>query len=177
MTRLKRIATLSVTAALVLSGCGGSETDSAGDTTAPTGAASDAQTSTALSGKGPKGSGPAPDAVTIAIRRDIDSFDPHTSLGDSGAQQAFLFLYDSMVHRSADGEILPGIASAWEMSPTKGVFTIRDGLTCADGTPLDAAAVAASFSALGSKRADSASEGSSGRAAWRRSRRTLRPRR
>ena len=150
MTRLKRIATLSVTAALVLSGCGGSETDSAGDTTAPTGAASDAQTSTALSGKGPKGSGPAPDAVTIAIRRDIDSFDPHTSLGDSGAQQAFLFLYDSMVHRSADGEILPGIASAWEMSPTKGVFTIRDGLTCADGTPLDAAAVAASFSALGS---------------------------
>ncbi|MFN8050732.1 MAG: ABC transporter substrate-binding protein [Acidimicrobiales bacterium] len=139
---------LAVALALVAAGC--SSDDAKGSDGSPTTAASGkVDTSNEFTGKGPKGSGPAPASVTVAMRLDVDSFDPHTSLGDSGAQQAFLFLYDAMVHRSLDGKILPGVASKWEVTPTKGVFTIRDGLTCSDGTPLDAMAVAASYEALG----------------------------
>jgi len=146
MTRSHRLAPVLVAAALVLAACGGSDSkDDAGGT--PTTGKVD--TSSDITGQGPKGSGPAPAAVTVAMRLDVDSFDPHTSLGDSGAQQAFLFLYDTMVHRTLDGKILPGVAASWEVTPTKGVFTIRDGLTCSDGTPLDAAAVAASYLAMG----------------------------
>ena len=146
MIRSHRLAAVALAAALVVSACGGSDdTESSSATTAP----GKVDTSSDITGKGPDGSGPAPDAVTVAVRIDVDSFDPHTSLGDSAAQQAFLFLYDTMVHRTLDGEILPGVASEWEVTPTKGVFTIRDGLTCTDGTPLDATAVAASYESLG----------------------------
>lgn len=146
MIRSHRLAAVALAAALVVSACGGSDdTESSSATTAP----GKVDTSSDITGKGPDGSGPAPDAVAVAVRIDVDSFDPHTSLGDSAAQQAFLFLYDTMVHRTLDGEILPGVASEWEVTPTKGVFTIRDGLTCTDGTPLDATAVAASYESLG----------------------------
>lgn len=102
-----------------------------------------------MTGKGPEGSGPAPESVTVALRLDVDSFDPQRSLGDSAAGQTFMFLYDTMVRRTIDGDIVPGAAESWEMTPSSGVFKIRDGLTCSDGTPLDATAIAASFKELG----------------------------
>jgi peptide/nickel transport system substrate-binding protein len=61
-----------------------------------------------------------------------------------------MFVYDTLVRRSLDGRIEPGVATSWELlpegqAPTSAVFTIRDGLTCADGTPLGATEVARSF--------------------------------
>lgn len=102
-----------------------------------------------MTGEGPEGSGPAPESVTLAMRLDVDSFDPHRSLGDSAAGQTFMFLYDTMVRRTIDGDIIPGAAESWDMTPSTGVFKIRDGLVCSDGTPLDATAIAASFQELG----------------------------
>lgn len=102
-----------------------------------------------MTGEGPEGSGPAPESVTLAMRLDVDSFDPHRSLGDSAAGQTFMFLYDTMVRRTIDGDIVPGAAESWDMTPSTGVFKIRDGLVCSDGTPLDATAIAASFQELG----------------------------
>ena len=131
---------------LVATACGGS--DNGKKAGGPSGSGNSDEASK-LSGQGPKGSGPAPESVTVAMRLDVDSFDPHTSLGDSAAGQTFMFVYDTMVHRALDGTILPGVASKWDVTPSKGVFTIRDGLKCSDGTPLDATAVAASYKALG----------------------------
>ncbi len=145
MNRSYRIAALVTTVVLVVAGCGGSD---GGSSEGKTGTDKAGESET-LSGQGPEGSGPAPESVTVAMRLDVDSFDPHTSLGDSAAGQTFTFIYDTMVRRSIDGTILPGVASNWETTPSKGVFTIRDGLTCSDGTPLDANAVANSFKTLG----------------------------
>jgi len=101
-------------------------------------------------GRGVRSSRPAPDAVTILIPKTIDSFDPHTSFSEDGAQQFMLFVYDNMVRRTLDGEFVPAVASSWKLlpegaAPTTAVFTIRDGLTCSDGTPLGAEQVAQSF--------------------------------
>ena len=96
-------------------------------------------------GQGAESSKPAPEAVVIAVPKDTDTFDPQTTLAEDGAQQLMLFLYDTLLRRDLEGKILPGIAASWDVTPTKGVFTIKDALTCSDGTPLDAAAVAASF--------------------------------
>lgn len=144
MRRAPSIAAVLLSIAMLVAACGGessksSDTSSGGKT----------DTSKEATGQGPAGSGPAPASVTVAIRLDVDSFDPITSLGDSAAGQMFTFVYDTMVRRTIDGKIVPGVASSWEMTPSKGVFTIRDGLTCSDGTPLDASVVAASFEALG----------------------------
>ncbi|MCB1256052.1 MAG: ABC transporter substrate-binding protein [Microthrixaceae bacterium] len=141
-----RLVALALAGALIITSCGGSDKS---DSKKPDGTKGDDDTSQ-VSGVGPEGTGPAPESVTVAVRIDVDSFDPERSLGDSAAGQSFLFLYDTMVRRSPDGTILPGIATKWEMpTPSKGVFTIRDGMTCSSGTPLDATAVAASIKALG----------------------------
>ncbi len=145
MPRPTRLVALLLCFSLLAVSCGGDDsakTPSGSNGTSGT-------TSKEITGVGPKGSGAAPAAVTIAIRLDIDSFDPTTSLGDFGSQQAFLFLYDTMVRRDLDGKIVPNAATSWEVTPSKGVFHIRDGLTCADGTPLDAIAVAKSYHRFG----------------------------
>lgn len=55
---------------------------------------------------------------------------------------------DNLVARGKGGEILPWLASNWTLSDDKTVYTfeLRPGVTFHDGTPLDAAAVAANFS-------------------------------
>ncbi|MBV9577209.1 MAG: ABC transporter substrate-binding protein [Chloroflexi bacterium] len=53
-------------------------------------------------------------------------------------------MYDRLVGVTTDGKTLvPYVASSWTInSPTSVTFTIRQGITCSDGTPFDAAAVA-----------------------------------
>jgi peptide/nickel transport system substrate-binding protein len=127
---------------LVLAACGGDGGDEKGQ--------SGTRRAEEATGKGPESSKPAPAAVTVLIRKSIDSFDPHRTLGEDGAQQFMLFLYDTMVRRTLDGGIEPGVATSWKLlpegqAPTSAVFTIREGLKCADGTPLGATEVARSF--------------------------------
>lgn len=139
-------AALVATGALFLAACGG---DDGGDK----GASSESTTvgggaDKGPTGIGPEGTGPAPEKVTLAIRLDIDKFDPHTTLSDFGAQQMMPFLYDTMLRRDlATNKVIPDVAEKWEIDPTftKGTFTIRDGITCSDGTPLTATAVKNSF--------------------------------
>ncbi len=101
-------------------------------------------------GRGVQSSKPAPEAVTILIPKTIDSFDPHTSFSEDGAQQFMLFVYDNLVRRTLDGEFVPGVASEWTLlpegqAPTTAVFKIREGLTCSDGSPLGPEEVRLSF--------------------------------
>lgn len=148
MVRSRSLLAIIISTTLLLSACGGSSNKD-GDKAGGDDKDKTDQESMEMTGEGPKGSGPAPESVTLAIRLDVDSFDPYRSLGDSAAGQSFMFVYDTLVRRTIDGEIIPGAAEKWDMTPSKGVFTIREGLTCSDGTPLDATAIAASLKELG----------------------------
>jgi peptide/nickel transport system substrate-binding protein len=56
-------------------------------------------------------------------------------------------MYDRLVGTTPDGKsFVPYVATAWKVnSPTSVTFTIRKGITCSDGTPLNASAVANHF--------------------------------
>ncbi|MBF6170997.1 ABC transporter substrate-binding protein [Nocardia blacklockiae] len=58
---------------------------------------------------------------------------------------------DSLTDQNPDtGEIVPWLATGWQIAPDGRdyTFTLRDGVTFADGAPLDAAAVKANFDAF-----------------------------
>ncbi|MBK1789155.1 ABC transporter substrate-binding protein [Prauserella cavernicola] len=57
-------------------------------------------------------------------------------------------LFDTLVRRGADNKIVPALATSWESTPTEASFTIRDGATCADGTPITAEVVQNSLHAM-----------------------------
>ncbi|MGW2370955.1 ABC transporter substrate-binding protein [Kitasatospora sp. NPDC001683] len=101
-------------AALPLSGCGGVATSS---------------TTTPLVDHG---------TVRIAESSETPSFDPYSAFGASQARYA----YDSLVDIAPDGTVVSGLASSWQATTTTATFTLRAGITCSDGTPLTASAVA-----------------------------------
>lgn len=85
---------------------------------------------------------------TMALTNDPGSLDPHfTSLSVAG--QVGRFLYDSLLGFAPDGKLLPGLAEKWEATSTTATFTLRKGVTCANGDPLTAATVAANISFVG----------------------------
>jgi peptide/nickel transport system substrate-binding protein len=97
---------------------------------------------------GTSSDGSVPSTVTIGVRSDVDVFNPFTSVGDIGAAQALRLLYDSLVRSDAKGEIEPGLAESWKVTPTGGTFQLRKGITCSDGTPMSATDVAKSIQFL-----------------------------
>ncbi|MCM4082669.1 ABC transporter substrate-binding protein [Paractinoplanes hotanensis] len=85
---------------------------------------------------------------TMAVAGDPGNLDPHfTSLSVTG--QVDRFLYDSLLGFAPDGKTLPGLAEKWQSTSTTAEFTLRKGITCADGTPLTAATVAKNISFVG----------------------------
>ncbi|MFJ2811591.1 ABC transporter substrate-binding protein [Kitasatospora sp. NPDC087271] len=83
--------------------------------------------------------------VRIAASSETPSFDPYTAFGAAQARYA----YDSLVNVSADATLVSGLASSWEATTTTAVFTLRPGITCSDGTPLTATAVARALTYAG----------------------------
>lgn len=98
--------------------------------------------------EGEASNGAAPAQLVVAVRSDIDTFDPHTTLGEFGASQMLRLVYSSLVRRTIDGEIVPQVAESWEVTPTSAEFKIREGETCADGSPLTPTVIADSFERL-----------------------------
>ncbi|MGB4778860.1 ABC transporter substrate-binding protein [Microbacterium sp.] len=83
------------------------------------------------------GSGTPSETGTDTIRTTIDipaSFDPTLtqSLPDYVLARTS---YDTLVRKDESG-LVPGLATEWTTTPTQGVFTIREGATCADGTEI-----------------------------------------
>lgn len=81
--------------------------------------------------------GDADNTATDTIRTTIDvpaTFDPTValSLPDNVLARTS---YDTLLRRDTTG-LVPGLATEWESTPTRAVFTIRDGATCSDGTPI-----------------------------------------
>lgn len=77
---------------------------------------------------------------TMALPGDIGAFDPYRN----GSLISFAALaYDSLVNISPSGEVVSGLAETWKATATSATFTLRDGVTCSDGTPLKASQIAA----------------------------------
>lgn len=86
-----------------------------------------------------------PRAITIALDNytDLDTLDPQTST-NSVAAEVSGFMYDTLVNVK-NGQVVSGLAESWTAEDNIVTFDLVDGVTCSDGTPLTANAVAASM--------------------------------
>jgi peptide/nickel transport system substrate-binding protein len=99
-----------------------------------------------------KKGGSAPGDVTaggtLVFASDVepDCLDPGTSAFDITAVVGS-HLFDTLLWQAPDGEIGAGLAETWEVNDDASQYTfhLREGVTFSDGTPLDAAAVKATF--------------------------------
>ena len=90
--------------------------------------------------------------LTLGIPIEPETLDP----GDAVyVQEQFILMniFDSLLSISPDGELHPGLASAWEPNAdySEFTFTLRDDVTFHDGTPFTAEAVKASFDHINSE--------------------------
>lgn len=79
--------------------------------------------------------------VTIATASETSSFHPYSQFGSGLARYA----YDSLVGTAPDGRTVSGLAEKWDADSTSASFTLREGVTCSDGSALTASAVARSL--------------------------------
>ena len=70
---------------------------------------------------------------------DLDTLDPHRATSTLSLQ-VWSLIYDTLLATDASGAPVPNLARSWEMSEdgTEYTFTLAEGVTCHDGTPLDA---------------------------------------
>lgn len=103
----------------------------------------------ACSGGGPGSGAAAESTPTDTIRATLDipaTFDPMGGLSLPDfvlARQSF----DTLVRKDESG-LVPGLAASWESTPVSATFTLREGGTCSDGTPITASVVKGSLDAL-----------------------------
>jgi len=98
---------------------------------------------------GPAAAGPPQSGGTLrfAVGSDQGCVDPQ-QVTSNDSIYPMRQIVDSLTDQDpATGEITPWLATAWQTSPdaTSYTFTLREGVTFSDGTPLDADAVKANF--------------------------------
>ncbi|GAB3892130.1 ABC transporter substrate-binding protein [Kibdelosporangium lantanae] len=98
---------------------------------------------------GPGGQNPVNGRTfAMVLAADPGNLDPYfTSL--SLTLQVDRFLYDTLLDVDPTGKLVAGLADTWETTATTAKFTLRKGITCGDGTPLAASAVAADVNFVG----------------------------
>ncbi|MEQ8857611.1 MAG: ABC transporter substrate-binding protein [Pseudomonadales bacterium] len=82
----------------------------------------------------------------FAVATGVTRYDPHRAT--SSYDNTWLFpVYDRLIHMSSAGDAVPGLATGWHYGDDGGYLelTLRRGVRFHDGTPLDAAAVAANL--------------------------------
>jgi peptide/nickel transport system substrate-binding protein len=86
------------------------------------------------------------DTLTVAIGTDASTFDPHFTT-DSATEVLNKNLYNNLVQFNAKMEIVPDLATKWEVSPDglTWTFDLREGVMFHDGTAFNAEAVKTSF--------------------------------
>ncbi len=85
---------------------------------------------------------------TMAIGTDPGALDPAMTVLAT-ALEIGRFLYDSLINLDDAGKPVAGLAEKWEATTTTASFTLRNGLTCADGSPLTASDVAGNINFVG----------------------------
>lgn len=78
---------------------------------------------------------------TMAVQNDPGNLDPLMTVLSVTRLVSHL-AYDVLIYQTRDGEFVPGLAESWEISGNEAVFTLVDGVTCSDGSPLTAGVVA-----------------------------------
>ncbi len=94
---------------------------------------------------------------TLALRDDLGSFDPYHSNLIKGYSK---LAYDSLVHLRSQGDFVSGLAEKWTADAHSASFTLRNDVTCSDGTPLTPRQVAAALTYLGDPKNGSSLYGS-----------------
>lgn len=99
------------------------------------------------------------DVFTVAIPTDPGALDPHHS---ATYAPAFIlpFAYEGLITRGADLRPQPGLARAWRQAGSAITYWLREDATCADGSRLTAAEVAANFAYIADPRNGSPQLGS-----------------
>lgn len=132
---MKKKQLLSGVMALLLSAslcaCGGSKT--AEGTSEAAGESSEAETSNTLSEGTPVPGG----SVVYGMTQDLASLDPHVDT-DAGTRDVVFNLYEGLVKPTSDGGFILAVASDYIISDDAKTytFTLRDGITFHDGTPV-----------------------------------------
>lgn len=80
----------------------------------------------------------------MAIAGDPGALQPYSSMLNAFFQ-VIGFGYESLAATDADGTMKPWLATSWTSTTTKATFTLKNGITCQDGSPLTASKVAADF--------------------------------
>lgn len=146
--RWSRIAALAAGALVLIVSC------SAGSTTGPSSSVSDVVASTARvdstaqagsDHSGPSGSSTEPagasDALSVGFVLEPTSLD-FTQVGGAAIPQVLLSnIYETLVKLDQQSHIVPGLASAYQVSPDRKTytFTLRSGVTFTNGAPFTAA--------------------------------------
>lgn len=95
----------------------------------------------------PEETATADSVITGAWTTDPTTFDPALVAGIDDYRAARL-TFDTVVRRDDNGVIIGGLAESWTDSADEIAFTIREGLTCSDGTEITPAVVADSLARL-----------------------------
>jgi peptide/nickel transport system substrate-binding protein len=95
-------------------------------------------TLTACSG-GSQGEGETVSGGTFvqAISADPGSLNPVQAV-DFSTFEVINMAYENLVYIDPEGELQPWLAESWESTGTEVTFTLKDDITCADGTPFTA---------------------------------------
>ncbi|WP_423464065.1 ABC transporter substrate-binding protein [Promicromonospora sp. MS192] len=81
---------------------------------------------------------------TVAVNDDPGSLSPLT--GVSLVQRGLVpYGYESLTYLTPEGEIVPWLAESWEVTGTSVTYTLKDGITCADGSDFTAETAAHNF--------------------------------
>ena len=46
------------------------------------------------------------------------------------------YAYDTLIYVDLEGQVVPQLAESWEATPESVTFTVREGVTCTDGTEI-----------------------------------------
>lgn len=140
-TNRSRLAALLLPLALIAAACGGSDSDSSNETTAPDASGSTAD-SVASSDPAPSEGG----SIVIALGSEPTSLDPY--LVDDGGERAINDnVYETLLARAPDGELIPGLAAELptQVDDTTWQFKLRDGVVFHNGEAFNAASVVGSI--------------------------------
>ena len=152
------LAVLSVLA-LSLAACGGGDAvdvdDPTGEDTADAETDDGTETDEEDAGESDDGEDAAGGTLIAAIGGDPDQLDPHTT-SSSFAFTVLENVYDTLVQPGDDLTPEPALAESWEVSDDllTWTFTLREGVTFHDGTPLTSADVVASYERIAAEGAN-----------------------
>lgn len=96
---------------------------------------------------GPDDRGPDDGVLRLALSGEVPSFDP--ALQQSGGDLLWRWhaVFDTLLHCSKDGTVVPGAAESFDFSPDARTLTmrLRAGMTFSDGSPVTAGAAKATI--------------------------------